>query len=437
MNITKHKCAFAALAAVVMPVIGVAAWVPTADSTTSAPKFTDGNFVISWNTNNKQLKYVSHDASVSTVCDMSTLSEDVDAVAGYSHPTQVAGSGFASKSGITRVILPEACYGINQQSFSNMADLESVVISSQTRIGGKQAFSSNKKLSTITPHGMAETNGVVFLPETVTSIPANCFQDAKSTTLKHVIAPGAADFGGDAGFQNCYGLETVTMKDIKHLYVYTFQCCYALTNVVALSRDNPFSGIVSIGGSQQFQSCSSWTQPFDFSASTFTSLTVQMFYGADRVSEYRFPATLESVAKQALRSDNCTVQRRIWFYGPPPSFYYSASDADYCLWGPSSVRQVVFVPEAYAVAWTNALSQDGATFSAIADTDRARADYPTKLEDVTVKIRGPKFDLVPTKVKDSDVLGVTNGRSRWNNAGRPYYVVQWREAAPGMIIVVR
>ena len=85
-----------------MPVIGVAAWVPTADSTTSAPKFTDGNFVISWNTSNKQLKYESHDASVSTVCDMSTLSEDVDAVAGYSHPTQVAGSGFASKPGITR-----------------------------------------------------------------------------------------------------------------------------------------------------------------------------------------------------------------------------------------------------------------------------------------------------------------------------------------------
>ena len=151
----KHKYTFAALAAFVMPVIGVAAWVPTADSTTSAPKFTDGNFVISWNTNNKQLKYESHDSTVSTICDMSTFSEDVDAVAGYSHPTQVAGSGFASKSGITRVILPEACYGINQQSFSSMADLESVVISSQTRISGKQSFSSCKKLSTITPHGMA------------------------------------------------------------------------------------------------------------------------------------------------------------------------------------------------------------------------------------------------------------------------------------------
>ena len=416
----------------------LAAWVPTADSTTSAPKFTDGNFVISWNTNNKQLKYVSHDSSVSTVCDMTTFSEDVDAVAGYSHPTQVAGSGFAGKSGITRVVLPEACYGINQQSFSSMADLESVVISSQTRIAGKQAFSSNKKLSTITPHGVAETNGVAFFPETVTSIPSNVFQSPNSTALKHVIAPGATDFGGDACFMGCNGLETVTVKDLKHIYQLTFQNCYALTNVTVLARKSPFSGIESFpSADRQFQSCSSWTQPFDFSAATFTSLPTQMFYGADKVPEYRFPATLTSVAKQALRSDNCAIQRRIWFYGPPPTFYYSSSDADYCLWGPSSVRQIVFVPEQYAVAWTNALSQDGATFSAIADTDRARADYPTKLEDVTVKIRGPKFDLVPTKVKDADVLGVTNGRSRWNNAGRPYYVVQWREAAPGTIVLIK
>ena len=433
----KHKYVFAAIAVLAMALPVSAVWVPTADSTTSAPKFTDGNFVISWNTNNKQLKYESHESSVSTVCDMSTFSEDVDAVEGYSHPTQVAQKGFQSKSGISRVILPEACYGINEQSFSSMADLESVVISSVTRISGKQAFSSNKKLSTVTPHGMVETNGVVFLPETITSIPLNCFQGANGTGIKHVIAPGATDFGGDACFTGCNGLETVTVKDLKHIYTLTFQSCYALTNVVVLSRDNPFSGIVSFGGSQQFQSCSSWTKPFDFSAATFTSLPVQMFYGADKVPEYRFPATLASFAKQALRSDGCTIQRRIWFYGPPPSFYYNSSDADYCLWGPSSVRQVVFVPEEYAVAWTNALSQDGATFSAVSATDRARADYPTKLEDVMVKVRGSKYDLVPSLVKDSDVLGVTNGRSRWNNTGRPYYVVQWREAALGMTILLR
>ena len=436
MNITKHKCAFAALAALVMPVIGVAAWVPTADSTTSAPKFTDGNFVISWNTSNKQLKYESHDASVSTVCDMSTLSEDVDAVAGYSHPTQVAGSGFASKSGITRVILPEACYGINQQSFSSMADLESVVISSQTQFGGKQAFSSCKKLSTITPHGVAETNGVVFLPETVTAIPSNVFQAANGTGIKHVIAPGATDFGGDACFTGCNGLETVTVKDLKHVYTLCFQNCYSLTNIVVLSRANPFSGIVSFGGTQQFQSCSSWTQPIDFSAATFSSLQTQMFYGAKKVPEFRLPATLTSFNKQALRCEDYALSapRRIWFYGPPPSYmYWKSGDPDYLWYMPTSKpRQTVFVPEKYAAEWRTALSNHG-TWTAITDTDRARADYPTKLEDVKVKVAGLKFDLVPSRVKDSDVLGL----STEGCVGSPCYIVQWREAAPGMAIWMR
>jgi hypothetical protein len=97
---------------------------------------------------------------------------------------------------------------------------------------------------------VAETNGVVFLPETVTAIPANCFQSPKSTALKHVIALGATDFGGDACFQDCNGLETVTVKDLKHIYTLTFQSCNALTKVVVLSRDNPFSGIESISGSE-------------------------------------------------------------------------------------------------------------------------------------------------------------------------------------------
>ena len=413
-----------------------AVWVPTADSTTGSPKFTDGNFVIKWNTNNRQLSYVSHDPSVSTVCDMTTFSEDVDAVSGYSHPTSVAGSGFAGKSGITRIILPEACTGLNQQALSNMADLDSVVISSRATFPGKQVFSSNKKLSTITPHGVAETNGVVFFPSTVTAIPSNVFQGQNAAALKHVIAPGATDFGGDACFQGCTGLETVTVKDLKRIYQLTFQSCYALTNICVLDREVPFSGIESFpNGGNQFQSCSAWTQPIDFSAATFTYLQPQMFYGAERVPEFRLPATLDSFNKQALRCESykLSTPRRIWFYGAPPSYmYWASNDPDYLWYGPSSPRQVIFVPEQYAVAWTNALSNHG-TWTAITDTDRARADYPTKLEDVMVKIRGPKFDLVPTKVKDSDVLGL----STEGCVGRPYYVVQWREAAPGTVILMK
>lgn len=284
---------------------------------------------------------------------------------------------------------------------------------------------------------MAETNGVVFFPATVTAIPSNCFQGQNSTAIKHVIAPGATDFGGDACFTGCNGLETVTVKDLKHIYQLTFQNCYALTNVTVLSRENPFSGIVSFpNGGQQFQSCSSWTQPFDFSASTFTSLPTQMFYGAKKIPEFRLPATLTSFDKQALRCDDyaLSVPRRIWFYGPPPSYmYWKSGDPDYLWYVPTSKpRQTVFVPEQHAVAWTNALSNHG-TWTEITDTDRARADYPTKLEDVMVKIRGPKFDLAPAKVKDSDVLGLSTEGSK----GSPCYIVQWREAAPGTIVLIK
>ena len=98
----------------------------------------------------------------------------------------------------------------------------------------------------------------------------------------------------------------------------------------------------------------------------------------------------------------------------------------------TSPRQVIFVPEQYAVAWTNALSNHG-TWTAITGTDRTRDDYPTKLADVMVKVQGAKYNLVPAKVRDSDVLGLSTEGS----ANRPYYVVQWREASAGMVILVR
>ena len=267
---------------------------------------------------------------------------------------------------------------------------------------------------------------------TVTKLPPNTFQNMKGTALKHVIAPWAAP-AGDAVFQNCYGLETVTVKDLPAIYTLLFNGCSSLTNIVVLDRATPFAGVSSFVGQQQFQGLSSWTQPLDFSASTFTSLGVQTF-DCKRVSEYRLPATLTSLTKQAFRCDSyaLSVPRRIWFYGPPPTFYWQSGDPDYIFWAPATPRQVVFVPEQYAVAWTNALSNHG-TWTAIADADRARADYPTKLEDVMVKIRGPKYDLVPTKVKDSDVLGL----STEGCVGRPYYVVQWREATPGTVLLIK
>ena len=112
--------------------------------------------------------------------------------------------------------------------------------------------------------------------------------------------------------------------------------------------------------------------------------------------------------------------------------YWQSGDPDYLWWGPASPRQVVFVPEQYAAAWRTALSNHG-TWTEITDTDRERADYPTKLEDVMVKAQGAKSNLVPAKVRDSDVLGL----STEGGVGRPYYVVQWREVSARMAVYLR
>ena len=433
----KHRHFFLlAISALALP--AGAAWVPTSDSTTSAPKFTDGNFVISWSTGNRRFFYVSHDPAVSTVCDMTTFCTNVDEVSGYRHPTRAASSAFSGKSGITRVILPEECESIYMNAFTGMPDLESVVLPSNLRwVEGlnnhRQIFSSCPKLATVTPRGVAETNGVAYFGENIAQLPPNTFQDNKGTALKHVIAPWAT-LGGDAMFQNCYGLETVTLKDLTAIYTFTFQYCSSLTNIVVLSRATPFAGVSSFSGTQHFQGCSAWSKPLDFSAATFSTFAgVQVFSGCSHLNEVRFPATLTYLGKQLFRDDgHNSGQRRFWFYGTPPEFYWASNDPDYIFLAPASPRQILFVPEQYAVAWTNALSNHG-VWTAITDTDRARADYPTKLEDVMVKIRGPKFDLVPSRVKDSDVLGLSTEGSK----GSPYYVVQWREAAPGTVILLK
>ena len=69
----KFKLTFTSLiACLAVPVLAVV-WTETEDSTSGTRKFTDGNFVIAWQTNNMRIFYDSHDASKGTVLDMTTL----------------------------------------------------------------------------------------------------------------------------------------------------------------------------------------------------------------------------------------------------------------------------------------------------------------------------------------------------------------------------
>lgn len=432
----KFKLTFTSLiACLAVPVLAVV-WTETEDSTSGTRKFTDGNFVIAWQTTNMRIFYDSHDASKGTVLDMTTLCEDVEA-AGYSAPTGVAASAFYGDAGITRIIFSERMLSFYQNAFTSCSDLESVVLPSQIAwtesSNPKQVFSSCKKLSTITPRGVEETNGVVYLPETCTAIPNNMFQACQANGIKKVIAPSAV-YVGEAAFQNLKSVEEIILsKDIHTIRNLAFNYTISLQKLIC--GDNTFPKLAVIENSQNFQGCTKLVSNFDFSSSCFTSIGLQSFNSFEYQQEIRLPATLTYFGKQALRSDSVKVQRRIWFNGAPPEFYYASNDADYALYG-SDIRQIVLVPEQYEKEWTESLSMHGASVVDVTDADRARDDYPTKVTGLEAKVVGKKYRKAPYKIKESDVIGLTNGRSRWNNAGRYYYLVKWHEIADSTIICI-
>lgn len=402
-------------------------WTETGDSTTSKRKVTDGNFVVGWDGTGgtaRRLYYVSHDASVGTVLDMTTLCSDMEA-AEITYPNIVNTSGFLSVAGITRIVFPEEIVTFYKQACSSMPDLESVVISSKTAWNKKsypqQCFSSCPNLSSITPRGVAETNGVVYLPEGCTSIANNMLQSCNNAPIKHIIAPWATAIT-EAAFQYCSNLETVTVsKDLQIIESFAFQNCSSFTNLVA--GDNSFEKLSSMGGSRTFQGCSKLAQKFDFSKSTFTSLGSQFMYGADNVSEIHLPETLTQVSGQALRADTRPVQRLIYFYGAPPTF----NDGEKLALGSTNnnptPRFIVFVKDEYKDQWLELFAIDA--FNEITDADKARDDYPTK------------SDVV--RVPESRILGTSTFMAHYNGGNKlsPYYVCTFVEPNMPLSIIIR
>lgn len=400
-------------------------WVETADSTSSNRRATDGNFVVGWDGTGgtaRRLYYVSHDASVGTVLDMTTLCSDMEA-AGIEYPHTANGWGFANKSGITRIVFPEEIIHFHERACTSMADLQSVVLSSMTTwspgSNPKQCFSSCTSLSMITPRGVAETNGVVYLPEGCTAIPNNMLQSCNNAPIKHVIAHWAVAVP-EAAFQNCSSIETVTVSaDIQTIGNLAFQNCTSLTNFIA--GDNSFKKLSSFGGNQNFNGCKNLSMPLNFSKSTFTSLGSQFLYGADNVSEIHLPATLNYIGKSGIRADTRPVQRLIYFYGAPPTF----NDGERLALGGNlnnpDPRFIVFIKDEYKNEWLELFATD--SFNEITDADKARADYPTKSEVV--------------KVSANRVLGTSTFMASYSGRLSTYYVCTFVEPNMPLLIIIK
>ena len=381
---------------------------------------TDGNYCFHWQiSNDRRLILDSYDPSVSSVCDMSTLDEDLGSTGTL--PTVLQYSCFNNKAGITEIILPECITRSYYQAFQNVPDLEKVVLSSgfQFCTGGNMqgVFWSSAKLKTVYHRGMEEKEGWVQISEATTSFQNNMFYGCKS--IRHFVAPGLKNLPLNT-FRDCNALETVEVNgDLTEIGGLCFNNCKKLTRFTA--GDNTFKSLANWGtGSGQvvFCNCSILEQPLDFSRASFTTLYKQDFYGSPYLSEIRLPPTLTTVGEQALRDDSRKVQRRIYFYGPPPSFSgnlaLGGTGAD------SLTRFIVFVRPEHEADWTNQLAT--VSFEPVNETDRARSDFPTKSE--AVKVRG------------KDVLGKSYYAANYNNVKRYYYVCRFSdEIRPTFLLI--
>ena len=296
----------------------------------------------------------------------------------------------------------------------------------------------------------------LVLPASCTTISYNAFEGC--TSLTNVVAPGVTELGNGA-FRNCTALSSIDVPALAKTTLYPFENCgfvrVSLPDSYARMGSSTFkgcAGLVEIRvspditalGETAFVDCTSLTTLYADAAmreegtvwlpSGLTSLGAGVFQSCTSVREYRFPASLESLGKQALRCDSYALPtpRLVWFYGPPVAFPSKDSDRQNVLWAPADPRQTVFVPEDHADAWTNALSAYEPV-TAITDADRARADYPTKLEGVKAKATGSRPNLVPARVKESDVLCL----STVGSSDRPYYVVRWREIPCATLVILK
>ncbi|MBO6120808.1 MAG: leucine-rich repeat protein [Kiritimatiellae bacterium] len=322
MNITKHKCAFAALAVFSLAASAFAAWTVTDDGST--PVVTDGHWTIKLN-NKKSAVFVSTDGAT-TVLDMSTLNADLAAEGKTYRCTEIAGSGFRGqnvavlKTGLTELRLPDEVTSIGQDSFHGCSALTSVMLGTGfNKFASTHGFSQCGALATVYTRGETPVPGTVHLPDVVSSIPNYTFESCKS--IVRLVACGVKSVGVSGCFENVI-LESVELS--PEIYSVSgngdagaFYKCWKLfsffpSNMVLTA---------AVGGSA-FRELP-LDHDLDFSASTFTEIQGKSFYGIKLAEGKRItlPATLKTLGSQAFQQqqNSRTSIVRLRFLGEAPT----------------------------------------------------------------------------------------------------------------------
>ena len=358
MNITKHKCAFAAFAAFAMTALLPisAAWTVTDDGST--PVVTDEHWTIKLN-DKKSAVFVSTDGAT-TVLDMSTLNADLAAAGKTYQCTELAANGFRGSTysdlvnGLTEIRFPDEVTQIGQQCFQGCSALTTVELGSAfARFASTHGFSQCYSLTTVYMRGERKIEGLIKLPDIVSSVPGFTFEmpwSHNNTTAREIIARGVKSID-TAAFYRMSGVTNIVLSE--SLYSVTsgndngpFYVCSSLATLFPSNLNLT----VNVGQSA-FREIP-LDHDLDFSASKFSSVAVNSFYSIKLAESKRIilPATLITLGNNAFRQqqNGRTSIVRLRFLGEAPTSL--GSD---CLTPKSSgYHNVLYVDAKKCPSWT-------------------------------------------------------------------------------------
>ena len=201
--------------------------------------------------------------------------------------TSIGEYAFCDCSGLTSVTIPHSVTSIENWAFRNCSGLTSVTIPDSVTSIGFSAFSCCSGLTTISVSAnntnfssmnglllskdgrelIQGVNGVVVIPDGVTSIGADAF--CGYSGLTSVTIPDSVTSIGDDAFSGCSGLTSVTIPDgVTYIGDGSFSGCSSLTSVTIPNS------VTSINR-ETFSGCSG-----------LTSVTIG--YGVTSIGEHAF-----------------------------------------------------------------------------------------------------------------------------------------------------
>lgn len=152
--------------------------------------------------------------------------------------TEIGDMAFATRTNISKLVIPDSVTTIGEQAFSMCSYMEEVVLSDNLKEIPKEAFWMCNVLSKVT------------MPSNLEKIGYGAFAECK--LLKEIVIPESVTEMGDDVFSLCGSLEKVEIKaNIETLGLNTFKGCAKLQTVILPAtlkeiKDEAFSNCTSL-----------------------------------------------------------------------------------------------------------------------------------------------------------------------------------------------